>query len=104
MELTLRNYQFFTGKRNKEQQRYTLEVYANKYLTHYFQVMLFHRELVPQFRPYRDEFRKYLPDVLKNPRICKMKKIAILLMFVHKKMSYKLCLRLFPECILGNDG
>lgn len=100
IDFSLRYYQFFLDKQEYKQSSYALEEYANNYMKNFFQVMLFHQELRSQFQPYRDEFRRHLYAILKSFHICKMKKIAVALMFVNKNLSYKLCLRLFPECLL----
>ena len=100
IECSLRAYQFFVGKGLAVQQGYTLEVYANNYMKNFYQVMLFHRELIPDFKPYQKDFRRLAIKVLTNPRLCRMKRITIAMLFLSKRLSYRLAKKFFPECIL----
>ena len=100
IEFAQRNFVFFKSKELKEQSQYALEVYSNNYMKNCFQVMLFHRELLLQFESYRKEFAKHFLKVLTNPRLCRMKRLAIGMLPINKKASYKLCKKYFPECIL----
>lgn len=100
IEFALRNYYFFVQKEELVQQRYALEAYTNNYLKNFYQVMLFHKELYPLFKPYRKEFRKLFAKVLTNPLLCRMKRLAIALLCANTKLSYMLSKKYFPECIL----
>lgn len=99
IDFSLKNLLFFDQKAKIIQQRYALEVYTNNYLKNYFQVELFHRDLRKQFKAYRIKFIKNANRVIRNPHLCKLKRIMIIISFICPKISYKISKKYFPECV-----
>lgn len=102
IDFALDNYRFYEEKGVTSQQDYTLAIYANSYMQSYFQVSMYHRELRPQLSPYTQQFKALLPQIMKNPQICRLKRLVIRILFFHKRLAYKICKKKFPECIFGN--
>lgn len=100
IEFSLNNYLFFKEKNIPLQQGYALEIYANNYMKNFFKVMFMHKNLLPLFLPYKKNFRKHIIKFLLSPRICRMKRLAIIMLFFSRRLSYKICRKYFPECIL----
>ena len=99
IDLSLSQYDFFVDKAIRAQQDYALATYATNYMINFFAVYIGHPELTPQFLPYRKHFRKFLPKLLSDPYICKMKKLTIMIMYLNNKVAYRLCRKYFPESL-----
>lgn len=99
IELAMSQYDFFVKKENQQQQEYALATYVTNYMINYFAVFFCYRELKEAFRPYRKRFRGFFLKIMKNTRICRMKKITVLMMYINNKKSLTLCRKYFPECL-----
>lgn len=99
IELSLSQYDFFVKKTLRLQQDYALATYTTNYLINFFAVYIAHPESIQQFLPYRKRFRTLLPKILRDPCICTMKKLTIVMTYISKPGSYRLCMKYFPECL-----
>lgn len=99
IDVALQQYEFFVKKGLPSQQEYALDVYATNYMTNFFAVYIGHRELVKEFAPHKKKFREHHIRMMKNLRICTMKKVVIVMMSIHKGLAYRFCRHFFPECL-----
>ncbi len=88
---------FFEQKNLKPQAEYSVFLYLDIYAINYFAVYLHNKEHKKAFSPYKKQAVKRFPDVIKNPYTCTFKKIIFILMHISPKLSYKICIKYFPE-------
>ena len=100
VDLGMEQYDFFVKKGLREQQNFALLEYVNKYLQVLFAIDALKPELRPQFGKYKKSFCGHLIRILKNPEICRMKKIAAALSVIWRPAAYRIVRRYFPECLL----
>jgi len=95
----LKDCEFFFSKKLTKQYYYSLDDYVRLYIKDRLAVSLFYLEYKKVFVKITKDFCYKLFDVMKNPLICRMKKITLLMSFIHPKTAYKLCRKYFPECL-----
>lgn len=98
-EAAYSQYQFFAERKMIQQQEYALENYVRLYLITFFSVEHLNPELKGNFRPYLRVFRSLLAEILKNPKICRMKKMMCVASTICEPAAYWLAKRYFPECL-----
>lgn len=94
-----KNNMFFKKRGYNIQLRYAMDDYFMRFCRDKFAVYLLHPELKKEFKYFDREFRRSIPELLRNPVVCNMKKIIMLLLFINVRLAYKLCIKYFPECI-----
>jgi hypothetical protein len=99
IDMALSQYTFFVDKNNKEQQQYALAYYVTQYMIGYFGAQASDNDLKVQFLPYKREFLFLLGKILMDPQICKLKKLNILLMYIHHRSALRLAQKYFPESL-----
>lgn len=99
VELGYFQWVFFREKNLREQMDYAMTAYVSDYMLNLFGV---HR-LCPQeksyFRKFKRQFCRMLPLIVKNPKICKLKKLMIAVSYVNKDTAILICKKYFPECL-----
>lgn len=93
------NLLFFRERKIREQENFALADYCTRFCKDKLAVALKYTGYKKEFRFIELSFRKELFNVLCCPAICKMKKIAVICLFFVPKFSYRICKRLFPECL-----
>ena len=99
IELAISQLSFFEQKGIKIQYGYALEQYVRNYMINFFSVHIAHKELKKKFLPYQKQFRSHFIKILRETKICKMRKLVVMVMYVNKPLAYRLCRRYFPECL-----
>lgn len=95
IELAYTQYMFFVEKDIKEQQDYALE----NYVTFYMIVHMSHKEIKPTFLMYSRQFRSLFIKIMRDQKICKMKKLTVCMMYINNKIALRMAQRFFPECL-----
>lgn len=90
---------FFKEKNMIEQFYYSLDDYVRFYIKDRLAVFLFYPNLKRSFKSVTTCFNSFLWDVMNSSITCRMKKITLLLSFIHPRTAYKLCRKYFPECL-----
>ena len=99
IDLAESQYRFFETKGLRDQKDYALDQYVNNYMINFFAVHIMHHELKAAMAQYDQQFNCLLLSICKNPKICKMKKLVVLMMYLNAQCAYTLCKRFFPECL-----
>lgn len=99
IDLAYEQYSFMKQKGLKVQCEYSLEIVVNNYLKNLLAVCMQYHEYKNEIKPYRKKFNKLLSAVLINRKICKMKKIAVMSVYLSPILSNYICKRYFPECL-----
>ena len=88
---------FFESRGNEIQYNRAQEALCSVFAIYYF-----HHHFSKKIEGFTQEMRKVLrqyPTMLRNPEICKMKKLCLLSMLLSKKLAFKLFLKYFPEYV-----
>lgn len=93
------NLNFFREKNNSQMVYYALDDYLTRFSKDKLCVELLHRELKAEFKETQRAFAQEIVPILRDPIICKMKKLMMLLLFLSPKTAYKVCKKFFPECL-----
>lgn len=93
------NLNFFRKKNNLQMICYALDDYLTRFTKDKLCVELLHCEFKSEFKEIQRAFVKEIVPVLRDPIICEMKKLMMLLLFVSPKAAYKVCKKYFPECL-----
>ncbi len=92
---------FFIDNRITSQIDFMYEEYVDAFIPNYIFVHFKEKKSISEFKQYKDQAVSRIPTVLKNKRICKLKKAAYILLFISPKVARKLCTKYFPELKLG---
>lgn len=90
---------FFRNHGLHEQADYALNDYCSRFCKDKLAVSILFPELKKDFKEIERRFRKELINVVRSSKMCKVKKVMILCLFVSPGISYKICQKLFPECL-----
>lgn len=99
VEFNLEQYCFFAEKDNSIQQQYVLASYLNRYMQNHLAIRLFYKRYKKELIPYRKQFVKLLPKIICNPKVCRLKKVVMLMLLVNSHIAYRFCKKYFPECL-----
>lgn len=94
-----RNITFFREKDLKEQIDYAVDDFLTRFSKDKFAVYFKHPEYKKEFMEVEQGFRRELWAILKNPKICEMKKLLAVTLIVCPKVAWKIAKKYFPECI-----
>lgn len=90
-------YHFFAQRPQYGQTDLAACTYMDYFVRYYYTVHLCHPESKPLLAPYTKEFRKILPQLQKNPLICKLEKLSLRLMLLSPRLGIKITRKYFPE-------
>lgn len=93
------NIDFFRKKHLKKQVEYAQEDYLTRFCKDKFAVLFYKPEYLDNFKQINRKFLREVPSALMNHQICRMKKLAMLLLFISPKTALRLCRKYFPECL-----
>lgn len=93
------NLAYFRRKGMGKQVHYALDELVTRFTKDKLAVYIFYPELKKEFRHLNRQFTSELPNVMGNPEICKMKKVMLLCSYISPKLAYRICKKLFPECL-----
>lgn len=90
-------HHFFSSRGLRVQAQYALDDLTMHYMQVFFAVDIRHKEMKTAFKPYKKRFAGSIREIMKDPVICKLKKVIVLLSRIHSGIAYKLCRKYFPE-------
>lgn len=93
------NVRFFRKRGLLSQERIALDEYATRFSRDKFAAYIRYPVYIKEFQQINRAFLKELPNVIRNPLICKMKKIMLICSYISPKLAYRICKKLFPECL-----
>lgn len=91
--------EFFISRNDKMNILYQQDEYLTRFTKDKLAVYIKNREMIKDFKPANNDFKKIFLDCLINQKICKLKKIMMIFLFINTRVAYKLCLKYFPECL-----
>ena len=92
-----KHYKFFLAQRIPSQASLALERYTNEYIKHFLVVYSMHRDLLDYWKPYKKEFP--VLRALSCGKICEMKRLVLMLLYLSPTHALSLCQKYFPECL-----
>lgn len=92
-------YNFFRKRGLKEQCDYALDGYTGDYLRISLGVRYLDPALRGNMKEYNKVFRKRLPEISMSQKVCRMKKLIVLLNIVAPFAALRLTRKYFPECL-----
>jgi len=99
IDLALEQYKFFAEKEINDQREYALDAYVKMYLRCHYGVELACPALKQALMPYRKVYCRFFFKILKSPKICRMKKLMVVLSHINASAAYQLAKKYFPECL-----
>lgn len=93
------NMLFFKKKHLREQVNYAQAEYLTRFCKDKFAVEFYRTVYKKDFKEINRQFIREIPTALINPKICKLKKLVMLLIFISPKTALRLCRKYFPECL-----
>ncbi len=100
IEVQNRALDFFKRKKLKPQYYFSLVRYVNVYIANNLAIYTHHKNHKKHFYKFKKQAKKYIPEVLKNPHICKLLKIVFCLTFISPKLALVICKKYFSDLIL----
>lgn len=93
------NVAFFRNRKLPEQVEYALEDFLNRFCKDKLAVYFLHPEYKYEFREVQNGFRREFFSIIKDTKICRMKKILAILLVLSPKSALKIAKKYFPECL-----
>ncbi|MBR5126510.1 MAG: glycosyltransferase [Oscillospiraceae bacterium] len=90
---------YFEDTNNQEQIYYAEDNYLTRFLKDKFAVWEKRPDQKNEFAPIEHRINQLRWRILRNPKICRMKKFVFVLQTFYAKGALKLCRVYFPECI-----
>ncbi len=91
---------YFRSRGLEEQVQYALNDYLTFFMRNFFAVMLRYPQRKAALKPHTAVFRTHLPEILKNPKVCKMRKVCAAMMLISPRVAYPLARRCIPDCLI----
>ncbi len=93
------NIAFFRNKKLPEQVEYALEDLLNRFCKDKLAVYFLHPEYKHEFRTLEKGFERELFSIIKDTKICRMKKVLAILLVISPRSALKIVKKYFPECL-----
>ena len=91
---------YFRSRGLDEQVQYAINDYLTFFMRNYFAVMLHYSQRKAALKPETKVYLKHLPDILKNPKVCTMRKVCAVGMLLFPRLVYPLAKRTIPDCLI----
>ena len=91
---------FFRERGLKEQMLLAQNDYLTFFLRNFFAVMLRYPQRREALKPEIAVFRGHLPQILRNPHVCRMRKVCAAGILVSPWLMYPLAKRTIPDCLI----
>lgn len=91
---------FFQHMGLKEQALYAANDYLTFFMRNYFAVMLCYPQRRKAFEPHVKIFKEHIVFILKNPYVCRMRRICSFLMLIEPHITYKIVKKCIPDCLI----
>lgn len=91
---------YFQEQGNLSQYQYAVNDYLTFFLRNAFAILLKYPERKAAFLPYLRKNRSMLFSILRNPRICRMRKVCTVLIHISPSIAKILAQQCIPDCLL----
>ena len=91
---------FFRERGLEEQMLLAQNDYLTFFLRNFFAVTLRYPQRKAALKPELAVFRGHLPQILRNPHVCRMRKICAAGILVSPRLMYPLAKRTIPDCLI----
>lgn len=91
---------FFAANHLPEQSQYAQNDYLTFFMRNYFAVKLQYPQRQESLLPHIAVFRTHLKSILKNPKVCKMRRVCGVGMLLWPWGSYVIAKRCIPDCLI----
>lgn len=91
---------FFRERGLEEQMLLAQNDYLTFFLRNFFAVTLRYPQRKAALKPELAAFRRHLPQILRNPHVCRMRKICAAGILVSPRLMYPLAKRTIPDCLI----
>lgn len=98
--LRTRHADYFIAQGNLSQYYYAVNDYLTFFLRNAFAVLLKYPERRADFLPHLKKNRLMLREILRNPYICRMRKICTVLLHISPAIAKRVAQRCIPDCLL----
>lgn len=96
----LEHADYFRELKNKEQEQYAINDYLTFFFRNYFVVYFSYKsQLWSSFDPHYKKHRKLLWSIIKNPKICNMKKLCSVLIHITPRAARIIAKKTIPDCL-----
>ena len=92
--------EFFRDRGLYDQAELAMNDYLTFFMRNFFAVKLRYTEKKDEFKLHLKVFKRYLPQILSNKCICRMRKICALCMLIMPNIAYWLTKRYIPDCLI----
>lgn len=91
---------YFSQRGNTEQAQYAQNDYLTFFLRNAFAVLTTYREKKKDFIPHMRDAGKMIPSMIRNPHICTMRKLCLLMLWLSPRLSKEIARKTIPDCLL----
>ena len=96
----LEHAKFFQNQNMQQQYDYAINDYLTFFFRNAFAVLLKYPEKKNEFKPHLNQHRMLLSQIVRNPRVCRMRKLCSVLVHVAPAISAFVAKKCIPECLL----
>lgn len=91
---------FFAQKGFKEQALLATNDYLTFFMRNYFAVKLRYSERKEALIPHIKIFKKHIKMIMKNPFVCRMRKVCVVIMLIFPRFTYRIVQKFIPDCLI----
>lgn len=91
---------FFRNRNLFTQAQYAENDYLTFFMRNYFAVYLRYPQLHENLKPDVVVFKCHLKDILRNPLVCKMRKMCSVAMLLSPRLTYLIARKCIPDCLI----
>lgn len=92
---------FFRQRGLQEQMLLAQNDYLTFFLQNFFAVSLKYPQRKKALKPEIAIFRSHLPQILRNPHVCRMRKVCAAGILIAPRLMYPLAKRTIPDCLIA---
>lgn len=93
------NILFFRNKKIEDQVKYALDDFLIRFCKDKLAVYILYPQYKGEFRDVERGFQREFWSIIKNNKICRMKKVLAISLRISPKLAFKIAKRYFPECL-----
>lgn len=92
--------EFFMKKGLKEQALRAANDYLTFFMRNYFAVKIRYTERKEALAPHIKIFKRHVRMIMKNPYVCRMRKICVIMMFIFPRLACIIAQKCIPDCLI----
>ena len=91
---------YFRSRQLFTQAQYAENDYLTFFMRNYFAVCLRYPQLRAKMRPDISIFKHHLKGILRNPHICRMRKVCSVAMLLSPRLAWPIAKKCIPDCLI----